>query len=401
MKRLIIITAVMAISAGCQTQNTQQVKIDAQKRWNHTRAQVLCGVGQEQLKAGQLEQARIKAMEALSLEEGFVEARMLLGKVYIEQGCYGAAIVELTKAMQQLPSSPDAIYLLGVAQEKNGQLEEALASYRHAQVLGNNSLPAIMAVGEVLAAMGRTREAQLHVESYLSLADNEPGMFELAGRLATMTGKHEQAATYFQQAYDLDSKNLRYKEALGRALFMAGKFQPAMEILKDLSETKDYASCGWVYSMLGDCYLAVGRPANARDAYQAAAEISPSSATAWTDLAKAALALGDLARAIIAANQALSLDAKCLDATLVLGYALVRDGQAVKAVGVLKQAAGDHKDSGTLLCLLGCAYAGEGDEIEAIKCYSAALKLEPGNPLARELFSGTAVRKLSRLMATN
>ena len=59
--------------------------------------------------------------------------------------------------------------------------------------------------------------------------------------------------------------------------------------------------------MLGDCWLALNRPAEARDAYYRAAELSPLVTGAWLKLAKAALALGDLPRAILSARKALSL----------------------------------------------------------------------------------------------
>jgi len=388
MKRWITVAAITAvIAAGCGPPGPE-AKEQALNRWAEARAKVLCGVGMQHLKTGQLRRAQNKAIEALALQENYLEARILLAKVYIEQGHYQVAIRELDAALKQRPDLPEIHYLLGAAQEKAGLLEAALRSYRRAHALDTSDPSGILAATEVLVTIGRFREAQLYLDSYLHLAGSDPGMYELAGRVAMMQEDYEQAARFYQQASDLKPRNVRYREALGRAQFHAGSYAAALETLDELKRVRDYVIPVWGHTMIGDCQMALKRPYEARDAYYAASELHPSSPGVWANLAKAALTLQDAPRAILTARQALNLDAGCLDALLVLGYALLREGQIPRAVGVLEGAVAQHPNSGTVKCLLGRAYAAQGNGAEAARCYAAALRAEPDNALARELVNG-------------
>ncbi len=385
----VLLTAILL--AGCNAPTVAQAKRDAKQRWTDARAAVLYGVGVQHLEAGQLDYARNKAMEALALQEDYLEARVLLGKVYIEQGYYDLAHRELETALTLVPESRDVLYLLAVAQEKGGQLEEALKTYRRTHALDPSQTAPIVAAAEVLVELGRAREAQLYLDSYLPLAGSDPSMYELSGRLAIMQGDPVQGARHFQRAVDLDPQNGRYIEALGRAQFHAGQHEAALDTLRELQRLRVPEGVpAWAYIMMGDCQMALRRPADARDAYQQARDLDPQQAGPWSSLAKAAVAMGDLPRAILSARRALELDAASTDALLVLGYALVRDGQVDEALAVLQAATRIHPESGTLHCLLGQAHALRGDPDAAAKCYSAAVRAEPANAVARELLAAAA-----------
>jgi len=396
MNRIVTSAIVLVSLTGCNLRSVPEARKEAYSRWCRTRAQIIHGVAIEHFRVGQLDKARGKILEALALDADYWDARLLLSKIYIEQGKFTLAVDELTKVRQACNESPEVLYLLGVAQEKAGLLDDALISYRRSQALDGSDASAVMAASEVLANQGLVRQAQLYVESYLSLADDEPGMYELAGRLAMMQKEYGRAAEQYRHACDLDPDNLSYVESLARAQFFAGSHREAMESLKSLLASPDYNPGAWLYTMLGDCYMAADRPRTARDSYLRASEIAPSTSGVWTNLAGAFLALGDQARAILNARKALSLDPTLLDATLLLGYALLRDGQITRSRSVLTQATGTHTGSAELYCLLGRAHAAAGDEAEAMRCYAKAMRIEPDNALARELFGAAETRKVSR-----
>ena len=324
----------------------------------------------------------------MALDPDYVPARILLAKVLIEQGHYRAAAAELEKLREQRPESDEMHYLLAVAQEKDGRLEEALVNYRRAHALNEKNLAAVTAAAEVLVSMGKVRQAQLQLDSYLSVATDDPGMYELAGRLAMMQKEYADASRHYAQACALDHKNLRYRESLGLAQFFAGEHQRAVDTLKGLLESEGYQGGAWVYTMLGDCYMAMSRPFQARDVYQTASQRCPDSAGVLINLGKVAMALNDVSRAILSAQQALNLEAGQLDAALLMGYALLRDGQVQRAARFLAQTVAQHPENGTLQCLLGRVHAAAGDKEQAARCYLAALKLEPENRLALELLCG-------------
>jgi Tfp pilus assembly protein PilF len=251
-KKLIAIAIILALAGGCNMPSVPEAKKQAYDRWYETRANVLCQLGRDFFETGNLKKAKAKINEALSLDEDNREDRVLLAKIYIEQEAYQLATAELTKLQEDCPRSPEVPYLLGVAQEKSGLLDDALVSYRQCQSLDQSNISAVIAAAEVLASQGKVRQAQLYVDSYIGIADNDPGMYELAGRLAMMRGEYDKAAEYCQRAHDLDLENVPYTESLARAQFLSGKFRLASETLKSLTGLEDYETpsastlpCSW------------------------------------------------------------------------------------------------------------------------------------------------------------
>ncbi len=396
MKRWIMTVFVLTVFSGCQT-SVPEAREEANKRWMSTRAKLLYSVATEHLKVGQLDLAYMKVQDSLRLDPEFREARVLLAKILIEQGNYSAAIVQLETARSKGQPTSEICYLMGAAQEKDNKLEEALASYRNAYAIDNSNIAPVTAASEVLVSLGRIREAQLTIESYMNQAGSDPVVFEIAGRIAMMQSEYEKSLRYYQQASDLDMQNQVYRESLAKAQFFAERYNEAVETLKELALIDRYSEAAWVYTMLGDCYLAMEQPIHARDVYQVASSLQPDSAGVWINLAKAAIAMKDYPRAIISGRQALALERRNLDAVLVLGYALILDGQASHAVDVLSDGVRRHPQSTVVLCLLGRAHSSTGNTTDAVKCFKTALKIDPENELAKELLTRAADNRISKL----
>jgi tetratricopeptide (TPR) repeat protein len=320
----------------------------------------------------------------------------VLCRISIEQGHYAAAVEELKKTMAAQPQSAEVPYLLGVAQEKAGKLQEALASFRRAHAMDESNLAAVKAAAEVLVAMGQVRQAQIHLESFLPKAGEDPAMYELAGRLAMMGREYDKAADYYQQARDLDPKNLRYMEALAQGQYAAGRHVAAADALVELMARQGYEPPLWAHMMLGESYLAQGKAHQAFETFFKASEKAPDQPEVWAALANSALGMNDTPRATLAARKALQLAPDHLDALLVLSYAQLRAGQGAEALKTLTRAAAAHPDNAMVRCLLGRAHDAVGNRAEAIRCYSQALQLDPGNKLARELLHAAGAAELSR-----
>lgn len=386
MKRWIVAVVMLVMLAGC-AQEDSTAHEEAMGRWSVARAGVLCGLSTEHLKVGQLESAAKSAKEALTLDPNCSNARVLLAKVYIEQGQYPQAARELKVVRDMRPSSPEVHYLLGVAREKNQNLELALASYRETLTADPTYTDAIVAIGEVMAEMQQPADALAYVEENLPNVPNHPGMFELAGRLAMMLRDYDKAERYYRSAHDLDYQNCCYLEALAQAQYDAGRFDRAAASLRELRASPQYKDRAWVYRTLGDCLLALGQPREAHEAWFRATELDPTAAEAWAGLAKSSLLMGDFYRAITAAREALKLKDDDADAAMILGYALLRNGQADQALAVLTAASAAHPQDVTLKCLLGRAYAATGRDDQARRCYVAAFQAEPDNVVALELLA--------------
>ena len=393
MKKCIAMLIVVTFLAGCGNKSVAESKKEAHERWNFMRAKVMYGLAEERFAAGDLDTARDKAAEAIALSEKFIPARILLGKIYIEQSHYGLACHEFKQALEVIPRNSEVLYLMGVAQEKQGMIEEALINYRLSHAMDNGNLDAVMAAAEVLASDGRIRQAQLYIESYMDIAGSHAGMYEIAGRLAMMQKQYEQAADYYQKAADIAPDNAYYSQSLAKAHYHTGQYAKAAAALETLMRSDSFAPAGWAYAMLGDCYMQIGKLDHARRSYLQATRQNSGDAKVWTNLAKAALALDDLPRTIVASRRAIELDGDVQDSKLLLGYALLRDGQVAAALKTLSDAVGQHPDSAELHCVLGRAYDEAGNSAAANEYYERAVRIEPENVLARELAAQSDLRQ--------
>ncbi|HUS91860.1 MAG TPA: tetratricopeptide repeat protein [Phycisphaerae bacterium] len=397
MARWILAAIVLAAASGCEGVDFSEKKQEAQKRWFNARARVLYRLAENRFSSGELKEAASSATQALVLQPDYDKPMLLLAKIEIEEGKYSAAIARLREIERARPDSSEVAYLLGAAQEKGGLLSDALANYRRAYALDESNLGAVKAAAEVLTAMGDVRPAQLHVESYLPKAKDDPGMYELAGRLALMTNDFDRAVEYLERARDLDPRNTRYAEMLARAQYSVGRHADAIDTLTELTGRREQKAATWVYLMLGDCHLALGKAHQAFDAYFSASEQAPEDPAVWVALARSALAMKDASRAALAAQRALALAPGELDATLLLGYALLREGRPGEAIEVLRPAADQHPKSATVRCLLGRAFSAGGNVAEAIRWYTSALSVDPGNELARELLAAAGGGEISKV----
>ena len=390
MTKWILGAVVLLGVCGCQDSATfSEHKQDAQQRWSDARANVMLRVARNRLASGNLDDAQKASEQAMELAPGSADAKILLGRVLIEKGKYTEAADLLDEVCRDRSQDPQAAYYLGVAQEKAGRLNDALANYQRSFALDQTQIAPIKASAEVLVALGRPREGLIQIESYLPKASDDPGMYELAGRLSLMCDQPAKAADYLQRLRDMDYKNNHYAELLARAQHAAGRNAQLVENVTELLGREDYQAPGWVYMMLGDAQLALGESQEAFNAYFSASEREPKRMEVWLSLSRAALAMNDTQRAIGSAQRALGLAPGDVNAELLLGMSLLRDGQPARAAMELKQAVKDHPDNSTLQCLLGRAHAALGRTDEAVKCYTAALRIDPQSEVAKELLQSS------------
>ena len=385
-KLMIVVTILPAIfAAGCNQPTITESKQEAYKEWANSRVKIYYSLAQDQYKNGQLAQARKKSIEALALDDTSVPLRLLLGKIYIEEGKHAAAIIELDVAVKQAPESSQGFYLLGVAYEKNAQPEQAITHYNRAFELDRANIAAVQALAEVLVSLGEAPQAQQYIETHMSPKNAVAGTYELAGRIAMILKQYPKASGFFQQACDADMRNRRYPEMLARSQFLARKYRQAVDTLEAALTKKDYKPASGVYVILGDSYLALREVNRAARAYRQACQFGSGNPQSWIKLARAELMQRRGTSAIHAATQARRLAPMDLEAALIFAYAMIRDDQANPAILALEVARSAHADDPTLICLLGEAYAAKGQTGRARELFAQAVQTSPRDELARRL----------------
>lgn len=117
-------------------------------------ALIYTGLGLASLRMGDLAPARRYLQEAIRLNGNYYESRMGLGYVYLQRNENQAAVTELEKAMELMPSLQGA-YLLAEAYEKTAQTAKALELYQAVAKADPQGKLGQAAAGRIKALGGR------------------------------------------------------------------------------------------------------------------------------------------------------------------------------------------------------------------------------------------------------
>lgn len=147
----------------------------------------------------QWDRAQAEYERALALDPKMAAAHLNLGLVLLDRQP-AAAVPSFQRAAEMLPDQARPRYLLGLALEKSGDQEGAIARYREAAELDANNFDIRFALGRVLAAVGRGAEAEPHFRAALELKpDSAAARLGLATSL--LLQKKFAAALPEQEAY--------------------------------------------------------------------------------------------------------------------------------------------------------------------------------------------------------
>jgi Flp pilus assembly protein TadD len=189
-------------------------------------------------------EARPEYERAMSLDPKMSEAPLNLGILLLEKDPV-AAVAPLRKAVDLLPAQSRPRVLLGVAQERSGDLPAAITSFEGAANLDPHDLETLLHLGKLYLAAKRPVEAEAKFRAALEIQPNEPhALLGLAQSLDAQ--KKPEAAQAFQDYlatqpadpaaqirtvhYLLDQK--KYDEAIAALDRIDGATPPTLESLK-------------------------------------------------------------------------------------------------------------------------------------------------------------------------
>jgi len=297
------------------------------------------------------------ARQAVEAEAG-AESLAALARAQARAGD-PAALATAAEATQAAPGSASAQIASGDAFLAARLGAEAEAAYRRAVKIEPRSAAALAGLARALAAQGKATEA---LEAARAATKADPHSADAlcavgaAALAADPTDASSEAASATQQATVLEPKNPLAKMAVGR-----------------MFESR-------------------GQPEQAASAYEQAAGLDPTWAAPRVAMLALQLQEGDT-DATLAGLRALPDDMKATGgATLLLGQALLRSGDAAAAKAELDRAV-------AALPGLAEAHAARGDAAEAVgepalaaEAYGRAVELEPGNLEYRTRYSALLAR---------
>jgi protein O-GlcNAc transferase len=119
------------------------------------------------------DEARAEYEKSVALDPKMPEAQLNLGILLLETDP-AAAVTPLSKAVELLPSQSRPRYLLGLAQERSGDLKGASESFEGAARLDPKDVSALTELGRIYAKTNRPAEAEGKFRAVLGLEPKSP-----------------------------------------------------------------------------------------------------------------------------------------------------------------------------------------------------------------------------------
>ena len=210
--------------------------------------------------AGRTREATLELKNALRENSGDAAARLLLGRILLQQGDLAGAESELAKAHEITPRDETAI-LLAETQLQRGSYEQALATAAGDGETADATVSKLAVQGAALSALNRTDEAE----------------------------------AIYRRILDLDSRRVEGHYGLAQVFTARKDYRAAADKLDEIVIGKPDFSAGWM--LRGEVALAKGDKQAAFVAFDKAVNLSPDTIAPLVARARAHLAAGDLERA--------------------------------------------------------------------------------------------------------
>ena len=136
----------VAFGTGCQQQSHQSQKEMAMQRWNHARLRITTDMANQQFRGGSLKKATRTLQGVLEVDDGYLPAHLLLGRIYLKQDLALKSRRCFERCLKINPDQPEANYYLGVIHEKINETDQALVLYRKALAGSPDHSPYLLAV---------------------------------------------------------------------------------------------------------------------------------------------------------------------------------------------------------------------------------------------------------------
>ena len=318
----------------------------------------------------------------------------ILAATLQRQGKLQEAVASYEMAIQLKPDFADAYSNRGTALQELGQLDEAVASCEKAIQLKPDYAKAYSNRGAALQELGRLDEAVANYERAIQLKPDFAEAYSNRGTALQELGRLDEAVANYERAIQLKPDSAEAYSNRGAALQKLGQLDEAVTSCEKAIRLKpDYAKA---YSNRGIALQELGRLDEAVASCEKAIELTPDFAEAYSNRGTALQELGQLDEAVASCEKAIELMPDFAEAYSNCGAALQKLGQLDEAVASCEKAirlkpayAKAYSNRGTALQELGLLD-------EAVASYEKAIQLKPDYA---EAYSnrGTALQELGQL----
>jgi Flp pilus assembly protein TadD len=185
-----------------------------------------CQLGYAYTALKRAEEAQSEYEKCAALDPNMPEAQLNLGILLLEKDP-AAAAVPLRKAVELLPSQSRPRYLLGLAQQRSGDLTGAAESYEGASRLDPKDMQTLIRLGRIYLKINRPQDAEVKFRAALGLDAKSPEA--LQGLAVSLDAeKKPGAASAYRDYLALQPEDSSARARLVHLLVEQGQFDAAM-----------------------------------------------------------------------------------------------------------------------------------------------------------------------------
>jgi tetratricopeptide (TPR) repeat protein len=311
----------------------------------------------------------------LSRDPSVPEAAMLLARVRLALGENEKALSALEAAQKFYPRSPELEYYLGLTQTALRDVPAAIDSFNQAVSLAPDFSAAILALAELNIRQGNAAAA---ANSLRALVQKHPEISQAQFLLAAAYRQQrnlDAALAIYRQLGTSFPKNPESFVQAGQVLLQQNKPADARQAFdKALEITPGYPAA---LEQLVNLDIIAKRFAPARQRLEAQIAQSGSSATLQTLLARVHFAEGDTAQAEAALRKVIELQPDAADAYLSLAQLYLSTHQPQKALSDLEAAVAKNPKDIRPLTIMGVLQSEQKDHEGARASYEKILAIDP------------------------
>ena len=274
------------------------------------------------------------------------------------------------------PDSPLVYYVLGVALEGQGKLEDSLVAYRTTTQKDPNHVDAYHNTAILLSRLGRFEEAREKYNKIIELTAEDADAHNNLGVVLQNLNQHSLAVTHLQKAVDLQSGNASAFFNYANSLKELGENDKAL--LNYDQSLRINPSFSISYNNRGSLLESMSRYEDAQRSYTSAIKLDPKYVAAYSNRGGVEKKLGNYVQAASDLGKALELDPwKPEDSSEVsnfkfrlhvsLGDIQMYLGQYQKALKLYDSARAIEPDNKDVLAFKGNALAALGKLSEGLQ----------------------------------
>jgi predicted Zn-dependent protease len=243
---------------------TQEFLDEAERDRLRMRGAMQYDTAVQQFESGEIELALSSVESSISLAPDNAKGYLLRARILLEQGNAKLADASLVAGGQLDPADPVIPYYRGIALERLGRHEDAIAAYERASALDPGSAAYRLAVAETMVELDRLDEVQALLTDAMEQTGSNPAFPHMIGHVALLQGRPEEAIQYLAEAAFLRPDDTVLREDLCYAQIAAGRFAQAEATLRRLLEDDDNADRLDLRHLRAACLIQLDRPIEAR-----------------------------------------------------------------------------------------------------------------------------------------